>query len=76
MRERPWPRCHFCNTNPETETLEEAMKSLRACNNCSVDIQMGGQWSGYGKEAIVVLFRRFGYDATNRAWMGEKVEGE
>jgi len=35
---------------------------------------MGGQWSGYGGDAIVVLIRRFGYEATNAAWQGKELE--
>jgi uncharacterized paraquat-inducible protein A len=67
-----WPRCHWCNARPDIDELEIVMTALKNCNNCSADIKMGGQWSGYGKEAIVELFSRFGYDAVNDSWMRGK----
>ena len=68
-KKQPWPRCHYCNANPETATLEDAMRTLKQCNNCRVDI-MTRDWTGHGVAAIDVLQRRFGYDAVNKLWMG------
>ncbi len=65
-----WPRCHWCGTNPETMNLAEAIQLLSNCNNCHADINMNGQWTGYGGGAVIALAKRFGIDAVNAAWMG------
>lgn len=69
-KKKPWPRCHYCNVNPETDTLEDAMRIIKQCNNCWLDI-MTRDWTRHGVAAIDVLQKRFGYDAVNKLWMGQ-----
>ena len=52
-------RCHFCYADPEGD-LQVACEALASCNNCRVDIQMDGLWTGRGYIAIQRLAERFG----------------
>lgn len=61
-------KCRRCNTDAERDTLEDAVRSLRACNNCRSDIALRGEWTGKGMEAIDTLVKRFGRDAIMAAW--------
>jgi len=60
--------CHYCRCKYETDSLRDAVAALVRCNNCTVDIQMDGEWTGKGKAAIEVLVTRFGREAVAKEW--------
>ena len=63
--------CTFCSA-ASAETLEEAIRRLRACVNCSTDIACRGEWTGAGMAAIRALAEKYGRDAVIKAWEATK----
>jgi hypothetical protein len=59
--------CRFCEAE-KAETLGEAIRRLRGCNNCRMDIQIRGKWSGDGLAILRRLAERYGADEVAAAW--------
>lgn len=51
--------CRFCGTDAEGD-LRATLLALQSCNNCLVDIQCKGQWTGDGWAVLQRLIERHG----------------
>jgi len=60
-------KCRYCSTDPENDSLDEAIESLLSCNNCGVDLDCKGSWTGDGLWAMQELVRIHGKDAVLKA---------
>jgi hypothetical protein len=52
--------CRICGVTSEAQTAED-FKKLLDCNNCLVDIECQGQWTGEGWESLKSLNQHLGY---------------
>ena len=65
------PTCTFCSA-AKAETLDDAIRCLKACVNCSTDIACRGEWTGAGMAAIRALAEKYGREAVIKAWEATK----
>ena len=54
--------CRFCGAKVGGE-LDDTLRKLRSCNNCRIDIQMCGDWTGTGDAILRDLIARYGKQA-------------
>jgi hypothetical protein len=60
--------CPYCHCDPEKDNLKEAIKKLKGCNNCLVDIELRGEWTGKGIAAIKALAAKHGTVFVANLW--------
>lgn len=54
--------CHFCHSDIENPSFEGLSKLIH-CNNCLLDIEALGQWSGDGWAYLKSLYKQYNDDA-------------
>ena len=52
-------KCCNCNADPKNPTWEDLETEIANCNNCRVDINTKGEWSGAGFEFMVNLYKKY-----------------
>lgn len=62
VSDRPCPYCHA----QDYDSVSEIMDAFLKCNNCLVDIQSKGQWSGHGIQALQKIIK---LDPVNPIWV-------
>ena len=73
MKLNPKDRCPHCGCHPEKD-LEENIKSIQSCANCSADLKLNGGWTGFGHKTMVSMCQKYGVDTIKATMLKLKLE--
>ncbi len=60
--------CRFCGCDPSKDSLAGAIRKLKDCRNCQIDLTCEGNWTGYGLQALRDLIKIWGKEMVSKKW--------